>query len=91
MAYKYDREFKELAVQRVLNGETKITIDFSSRLHGEIGQQKERPFVGSDGILFAKAKDFENLGYQVYWDDEYRTVTIELADDLPYLLLIPAS
>jgi hypothetical protein len=31
MAYKYDREFKELAVQRVLNGETKITIDFSQQ------------------------------------------------------------
>jgi len=45
------------------------------------GQKIEMNGINFDGILFVRAKDFENLGYQVYWDDEYRTVTIEVADE----------
>ncbi|MBP1761269.1 MAG: hypothetical protein H6Q64_811, partial [Firmicutes bacterium] len=45
------------------------------------GQKIEMSGINYDGILFVKAKDFENLGYQVNWDDEYRTVTIEVADE----------
>ncbi len=45
------------------------------------GQKIEMSGINFDGILFVKAKDFEKLGYQVYWDDEYRIVTIEVAKE----------
>jgi hypothetical protein len=45
------------------------------------GQKIEMSGINYNGVLFVKAKDFEKLGYEVNWDDEYRAVTIEMADE----------